>query len=99
MKQGSTGNGQIGRTHTVHFSPPSVMVREQREADHIQAEIQADPEEALLLYGHMLADIDIIGSELRGLLFAGQDYRSKLRVVRGAAKRMEQRAAKLLGEA
>lgn len=40
----------------------------------------------------------ILGAELNGLLFSAADYRSRLRVVRGAAKRLETRAAKLLGE-
>jgi hypothetical protein len=87
-----------GGSRSMIFTPPTSMVREQRDADRAAAEIVDDPSEAVLLYGHMLSDIDVISGELRGLLFAGVDYRSKLRVIRGAAKRMEQRAAKLLGE-
>lgn len=46
----------------------------------------------------MLTDAEILTGELRGLLFSGADYRSRLRVVRSAALRLSDRAAKLLGE-
>ena len=79
-------------------APPAASVRETREADRAQEKLAADPQEAVLLYGHMLTDVEIIQTELRGLMFAGADYRSRIRVVRGAAKRLEDRAAKLLAE-
>lgn len=81
-------------------APPAADVREAREADRLEAksEAVADPQEAVLVYGHMLVDVDIIAGELRGLMFAAGEYRSRLRVVRSAAKRLEDRAARLLGE-
>lgn len=79
-------------------APPAADVREKREADRAQAKVADDPQEAVLLYGHMLTDVETIGAELRGLMFSGGEYRSRLRVVRSAAKRLEDRAAKLLGE-
>lgn len=78
--------------------PPAADVRETREADRAQEKVTDDPQEAVLLYGHMLTDVDVIQAELRGLMFSGGDYRSRLRVARSAAKRLEERAAKLLGE-
>ena len=42
-----------------------------------------------MIYGNMLTDNQIIESELKTLLFAGHDYGSKLRVIRGAAKRIQ----------
>jgi hypothetical protein len=78
--------------------PPAADVRETREADRAAEKIATDPQEAVLLYGHMLTDADVIQAELRGLMFSGADYRSRLRVVRAAARRLEERAAKLLGE-
>ncbi len=41
-----------------------------------------------MIYGNMVTDNKIIEDELKSLLFAGHDYRSKLRVIRGAAKRI-----------
>lgn len=78
--------------------PPAADVRETREADRAAEKIADDPQEAVLLYGSMLTDTDVIQAELRGLMYSGTDYRSRLRVVRSAAKRLENRAAKLLGE-
>lgn len=80
------------------FTPPAVDVRETREADREAAQIAADPPEGVLLFGHMLTDAEILQGELRGLLFAGSEYRSRLRVIRSAALRLSERAAKLLGE-
>ena len=90
-----------GSTRSMIFTPPAVAVRDQLDADRSQAEVVAvaDPQQAVLIYGHMLTDCDIVYAELRGLLFSGADYRSRLRVVRSAAKRLEDRAARLLGEA
>lgn len=87
-----------GSTDSMVFTPPGAMIREQREADVIQAKAEEDPREEVLLYGQMLTDAQILNHELRRLLFSAADYRSTLRVVRGAAKRLEERAAKLLGE-
>lgn len=77
---------------------PAADVRETREADRAQEKLVVDPQEAVLLYGHMLTDAAVIQAELGGLMFSGEEYRSRLRVVRGAAKRLEDRAAKLLAE-
>jgi hypothetical protein len=74
--------------------PPAHLMDAAREAGFLPKE----PPEQILLLGHMVADIEIMQAELRGLMFAGPDYRSKLRVVRGAAKRISDRCAKLLGE-
>lgn len=86
-----------GSTQSIVFTPPAANIGERHEADK-QAEVFVDPQEAVLVYGHMLTDVEIIAAELRSLLFAGSDYRSKLRVIRSAAKRLEDRAARLLGE-
>ncbi len=85
-----------GGARSIVFTPPATAVREARENDRMQSKA-TDPGEAVLLYGHMLGDVAILDAELRGLLFAA-DYRSSLRVVRGAARRLEERAARLLGE-
>lgn len=78
--------------------PPIADVRETREADRAQEKSAADPQEAVLLYGHMLTDVEVLAAELRGLMYSAGEYRSRLRVVRSAATRLDQRAAKLLGE-
>lgn len=78
--------------------PPASDVRETREADHASEKVADDPQEAVLLYGSMLTDTEVIQAELRGLMYSGPEYRSRLRVVRSAARRLENRAAKLLGE-
>jgi hypothetical protein len=83
---------------SVVVTPPPADVREAREADR-RLQTAPDPQEAVLIYGHMITDVEILRGELTGLLFAGADYRSKLRVVRSAAIRLADRAAKLLGEA
>lgn len=89
-----------GTRRSIIFPPPApgIDVRERREADRAEEKAANDPQEAVLLYGHMLTDAAVIQGELGGLMFSGADYRSRLRVVRGAAKRLEDRAAKLLGE-
>jgi hypothetical protein len=88
-----------GAHRSVVFTPPATAVRETREADHAQAVVEADPADAILLYGHMLADVGIVTGELGTLLFGPIDeYRSKLRVIRSASKRLSERAGKLLGE-
>ena len=88
-----------GSTRSIVFTPPPSMVREAREADYAHEKVAADPQESVLIYGHMRTDVEIIAGELRGLEFSGGEYRSKLRVARSAALRLADRAAKLLGEA
>jgi hypothetical protein len=46
----------------------------------------------------MTGDAEIITELMRGLPFAGSEYRSNLRIARGAAVRLAARCSKLLGE-
>lgn len=94
MKAGHLRIGPLASVPTV----PGHQVRETRDQDMAQQKVEADPQEALLLYGRMLADVDILMGDLRGLMFDEKDYRSRLRVVRSAALRLAGRAATLLGE-
>ena len=91
-----------GGHKSIAFTPPRADVRDMLEVDRTKAaavpDPPKDPQESVLLYGHMLTDAEILTGELRGLLFSGADYRSRLRVVRSAALRLSDRAAKLLGE-
>lgn len=82
------------------FAPVAPAAADVTEARRMEGEAiaPADPQEAILMYGKMLVDLDIMSSELRTLLFSGSDYRSKLRVLRSASMRMSDRAAKLLGD-
>ena len=75
------------------FKAPPRLVEAAREAGLIR-----DPQEPIKVYGNMLTDVEIIDSELKTLLFAGDDYMSKLRVIRGASKRLMDRCAALMGE-
>jgi hypothetical protein len=52
----------------------------------------------MLLLGHMLYDAELQDERLRELPFDTRNYRGNLRVIRGAAVRMADRCAKLLGE-
>jgi hypothetical protein len=88
---------KTGSVKSMVFSPPAHRVAETRHLDE-QAAKEADPEEAVLLYGRMLGDVQIIAEELRGLLFSESEYRSRLRVVVSASTRLAERAARLLGE-
>ena len=81
---------KTGSIKSVVFTPPAIAVRETRQADLANAKMETDPQEAVLLYGHMLTDVDILAAELRGLLFAGAEYRSRLRVVRSASRRLSE---------
>lgn len=62
------------------------------------ADLYVEPEEDLLVLGEMLHDAATMGEMLRELPYSRLDYRGNLRVVRGAAVRMADRCAKLLGE-
>ncbi len=89
---------KTGSHRAMIFTPPAADVREVREQDRKKESVEADPGEAVLLYGRMLGDVEILHAELNRLLFAGADYRSALRVIRSAAGRLRDRAGKLLGE-
>jgi hypothetical protein len=78
------------------FSPPTNHLRESKEAEVVDA--SPDPQEALLLYGRMLSDAEVVRAELGGLLWHEHEYRSRLRVIVSASRRLAERAAKLLGE-
>lgn len=66
------------------LSPPRHLVEAARDAG-----LLPPVKEPIMIYGNMLTDNQIIESELKTLLFAGHDYGSKLRVIRGAAKRIQ----------
>ena len=71
-------------------SAPPALVQAARSAGLIsEATVRQirEEEDPLLVWGYMLADQEVMRQELTGLPFAGAEYRSKLRVVRRAAKR------------
>ena len=84
---------RAGRTHSIVFTPPETP-RETIE----RVKLYEEPAEELLLLGLMIEDIALVEKMLRTLPFARDDYRGNLRVIRGAARRMIERTARLLGE-
>jgi len=57
-----------------------------------------EPVEEIKLLGLMASDTLVIAEKLNGLPAAGDGYRGDLRVVVGAARRLVDRAIRLLGE-
>lgn len=43
----------------------------------------------LIVYGDMLTDVGIIQDELKNLMYNANEFNSKLRVIRGASKRIQ----------
>lgn len=62
-------------------------------------DLYVEPEDGLLILGEMLYDVSTMGEKLRELPFSRTAFRGNLRVVRGAAVRIADRCAQLLGEA
>ncbi len=56
------------------------------------------PEDGVLLFGEMFFDVATIEHTLRTLPFDISGYRGRLRVILAAARRIEERAVKLLGD-
>lgn len=75
--------------------PPA---RRPEDTPPLPADLYVEPEEDLLVLGEMLHDVATMGEMLRELPFVRWSYRGNLRVIRGAAVRMADRCAKLLGE-
>jgi hypothetical protein len=87
----------LNRRSTITFQPSSLRVREAIE-EAKKTDSFEDPPDQVVLYGHMTGDTEIISALIRALPFSGSEYRSNLRIARGACKRLADRCAKLLGE-
>jgi hypothetical protein len=86
----------VGRRTSIIFQPAATQVRQALE-DAKRSDSYEDPPDQVVLFGHMTADTEIISELIRALPFAGSEYRSNLRIARGACKRLAGRCAKLLG--
>jgi hypothetical protein len=87
----------LNRRSTITFQPSAVRVREAIE-EAKKTDRYEDPPDHVTLFGHMTGDAEIITELIRGLPFAGAEYRSNLRITRGACKRLAARCTKLLGD-
>lgn len=87
----------LNRRTSVIFTPPASPVTQAIE-DAQQTDKFDDPPDHVTLFGHMTTDTELIGDIIRRLPYAGADYRSNLRIARGACKRLASRCTKLLGD-
>ena len=68
------------------FQAPPHLVDAARDAG---LAVPPRPKEPVKILGAMVTDCDILTEEIGKLPFAGNDYVSALRVIRGAAKRIQ----------
>ncbi len=88
-----------GKHEALIFSPPSAQNEPESVAPEPapRATLYQEPTEEVLLLGAMLRDVQLMEEKLKRL-FANAGYRGELRVILGAANRVCQCCAKLLGE-
>jgi hypothetical protein len=91
---------RTGAAHSMVFTPPPEprQAAVETSAAPDAPALYAEPQDGVLLLGEMFRDSKVIEEKLKKLPFAGEAYRGDLRVIRGAAKRIADRCAKLLGE-
>ncbi len=99
---------QRGKHRSIMFSPPSAQNETEQsppvspppvaeQVPHVT--LYEEPVDGVLVLGEMMRDAQLIEEKLKALPFAGgAGYRGELRVILGAANRLCQRCAKLLGE-